>query len=51
MLLKPVSTVENLKADITGDATLEVFALHVFPQVIGVFNTVITLGALPHFQA
>ena len=51
MLLQSVTTVENLKADVTGNATFQVLSFNVFPQIIGVLNTVITLGTLPHFEA
>ena len=47
MLLQSVPTVENLKADVTGNATLQVFSLYVFPQIIGVFDSVIALRTGP----
>ena len=50
MLLQSVPTAENLKADVAGNATLQVLSLYVFPQIIGVFDPVITLSALPHFE-
>jgi hypothetical protein len=50
MLLQSVPTVENLKADVTGNATLQVLSLYVFPQIIGVFDSVIALRTLPHFE-
>ena len=51
VLLKSVAAVENLETCLAGNLTLQVFALHVLSQVIGVLDTIVTLGTLPHLKS